>query len=65
MTTCEDGPLLLRGSFALLTQDGQAIDPGRATVALCRCGRSATRPFCDGSHKVTGFRAPGGLERSA
>ncbi|WP_184547164.1 CDGSH iron-sulfur domain-containing protein [Streptosporangium becharense] len=65
VTTCEDGPLLLRGPFTLLAQDGQAIDPGRATVALCRCGRSSTKPFCDGSHKATGFRAPGGPERSA
>ncbi|MGC5015169.1 CDGSH iron-sulfur domain-containing protein [Streptosporangium sp. DT93] len=58
MTACEDGPLLLRGPFELLTQDGRTIDPGRATVALCRCGRSASKPFCDGSHKATGFRAP-------
>ncbi|MFI6511640.1 CDGSH iron-sulfur domain-containing protein [Streptosporangium sp. NPDC050855] len=59
MTTCEDGPLLVRGPFELLTQDGRTIDPGRATVALCRCGRSAAKPFCDGSHKAIGFRAPG------
>jgi CDGSH-type Zn-finger protein len=59
VTTCEDGPLLVRGPFELLTQDGRTIDPGRATVALCRCGRSAAKPFCDGSHKAIGFRAPG------
>ncbi|GAA3815723.1 hypothetical protein GCM10022226_40610 [Sphaerisporangium flaviroseum] len=60
VTPCEDGPLLVRGPFALTTQDGRAIDPGRATVALCRCGRSSVKPFCDGSHKATGFRAPSG-----
>jgi CDGSH-type Zn-finger protein len=54
---CEDGPLLLRGEFTLLTQDGEEVDPGRRTVALCRCGRSAIKPFCDGTHKVIGFRA--------
>jgi CDGSH-type Zn-finger protein len=58
VTPCEDGPLLLRGDFTLMTQDGEVIDPGRRTVALCRCGRSAIKPFCDGTHKVVGFQAP-------
>ncbi|WP_182887314.1 CDGSH iron-sulfur domain-containing protein [Microbispora sp. H10885] len=57
VTPCEDGPLLVRGPFTLTTQDGRRIDPGRATVALCRCGRSSAKPFCDGSHKAVGFRA--------
>lgn len=57
VTLCEDGPLLLRGAFTLVTQEGRSIDPGRATVALCRCGLSSTKPFCDGSHKVAGFQA--------
>ncbi|WP_260615316.1 CDGSH iron-sulfur domain-containing protein [Microbispora sp. KK1-11] len=57
VTPCEDGPLLVRGPFTLVTQDGRRIDPGRTTVALCRCGRSSTKPFCDGSHKAGGFRA--------
>ncbi|MFC4047558.1 CDGSH iron-sulfur domain-containing protein [Dactylosporangium siamense] len=58
VTVCEDGPLLLRGPFTLRTQDGAVVDPGRATVALCRCGRSAIKPFCDGTHKAVGFQAP-------
>jgi len=58
ITPCEDGPLLVRGNFTLTTQDGEIIDPGRRTVALCRCGRSAIKPFCDGTHKVVGFQAP-------
>ncbi|GAA1534463.1 hypothetical protein GCM10009827_060740 [Dactylosporangium maewongense] len=58
VTVCEDGPLLVRGQFTLLTQDGEVVDPGRATVALCRCGRSTIKPFCDGTHKVIGFQAP-------
>ncbi|MBB4679977.1 CDGSH iron-sulfur domain-containing protein [Crossiella cryophila] len=60
ITPCADGPLLVRGAVELRTQDGELIDPGRATIALCRCGRSAIKPFCDGSHKVAGFRAPSG-----
>ena len=53
----ENGPLLIRGDFTLVTPDGEVIDPGRGTVALCRCGRSAIKPFCDGTHKAVGFRA--------
>lgn len=59
---CADGPLLVRGDFVLHTQDGIAIDARRATVALCRCGMSAIRPFCDGTHKVVGFQAASGRE---
>jgi CDGSH-type Zn-finger protein len=58
----EDGPLIVRGDFALADQDGQPIPAGRRTVALCRCGRSAIKPFCDGSHTRTNFRAPGGAQ---
>jgi CDGSH-type Zn-finger protein len=53
---CPNGPLLLRGDFELVDADGRAIDQGRRTVALCRCGMSAIKPFCDGTHKATGFR---------
>ena len=58
ITTYEDGPLIVRGEFAVLTQDGETIDPGRRTVALCRCGLSSRKPFCDGTHKAAKFRAP-------
>jgi CDGSH-type Zn-finger protein len=57
VTPYEDGPLLLRGDFAIVTTDGQPIEARRGTVALCRCGKSAIKPFCDGTHKVVGFRA--------
>lgn len=62
ITACEDGPLLVRGDFALRGQDGEPIATRRGTVALCRCGKSAIRPFCDGTHKLIGFRAPSGRE---
>ena len=58
----EDGPLIVRGDFVITDQDGRPIPAGRGTVALCRCGRSAIKPFCDGSHTRTGFRAPGGAQ---
>jgi CDGSH-type Zn-finger protein len=59
VTLYEDGPLLLRGDFVIQGQDGEPIDPGRATVALCRCGKSGLKPFCDGTHKLVNFSAPG------
>ncbi|OZB76819.1 MAG: hypothetical protein B7X41_21550 [Microbacterium sp. 14-71-5] len=37
--------------------DGTPIPRRRRTVALCRCGLSAIKPFCDGTHKAAGFRA--------
>ena len=62
VTLYENGPLILRGRFVITAQDGQLIPAGRRTVALCRCGRSGLKPFCDGSHELTGFRAPGRAE---
>jgi CDGSH-type Zn-finger protein len=52
----------VRGDFRLTDQDGNEIDPGRETIALCRCGKSRMRPFCDGTHKLVDFRAPSGRE---
>jgi CDGSH-type Zn-finger protein len=52
----DDGPLLVTGAFQL--QDGSGAemskDEGRP-IALCRCGQSEDKPFCDGSHKTCGF----------
>ena len=53
-----DGPYLVHGPFVLRDQTGAEIDAGRQVIALCRCGKSRIRPFCDGSHHVTHFRAP-------
>jgi CDGSH-type Zn-finger protein len=61
----ENGPLLIRGDFTLVTPDGEVIDPGRGTVALCRCGKSASKPFCDGTHKAIGFRAGAGRDTAS
>jgi CDGSH-type Zn-finger protein len=57
ITPYRDGPLIVRGNFRLVDQDGAEIDPGRKTIALCRCGKSGIKPFCDGSHKRSGFSA--------
>jgi CDGSH-type Zn-finger protein len=58
ITPYEDGPLLVRGPFTLVDQNGKPIEVSRRTVALCRCGRSRIKPFCDGMHKLSGFKAP-------
>jgi CDGSH-type Zn-finger protein len=62
ITPYRDGPLIVRGPFVLADQDGNDIAVGRQTVALCRCGKSRIRPFCDGTHKTIRFSAPSGAE---
>jgi CDGSH-type Zn-finger protein len=48
----DNGPLKVSGEFALKDGKGRPFDlAGRESVALCRCGRSGNKPFCDGSHK--------------
>jgi CDGSH-type Zn-finger protein len=53
----DDGPLLVRGGIPVVAADGEPYET-RNRVTLCRCGRSAKKPFCDGTHKRTGFRDP-------
>jgi CDGSH-type Zn-finger protein len=62
ITPYRDGPLVVRGPVRLVDQDGREIEAERSTIALCRCGRSRLRPFCDGSHKLTRFSAPSAAE---
>ena len=57
ITPYRDGPLLVRGPFKLLDQDGNEVELHRRTIALCRCGRSRIKPFCDGTHKAIRFKA--------
>jgi CDGSH-type Zn-finger protein len=63
ITPYRDGPLIVRGPFVLADQDGNEIAVGRRTVALCRCGKSRIRPFCDGTHKLVRFSAPSAAEQ--
>ena len=50
-----DGPLWVRGGIPVESADGTTYEV-RNRVTLCRCGRSSNKPFCDGTHKVVGFR---------
>lgn len=51
----ENGPLLISGSVRVLDADGELLYEGER-AALCRCGGSSNKPFCDGTHKKNGFR---------
>jgi CDGSH-type Zn-finger protein len=51
----KNGPILVSGKVKITGVDGQEIVLEKDTFALCRCGESANKPFCDGSHKSCGF----------
>jgi len=53
----ESGPYLIRGKITLTDADGNPYTVAGENVALCRCGGSQTKPFCDGSHRTNGFLA--------
>jgi CDGSH-type Zn-finger protein len=55
----ENGPYLVTGPVTLTDADGNVYEQpeGKVGLALCRCGRSATKPFCDKTHRVIGFDA--------
>lgn len=63
-----DGPLVIevpeshevsQPSFRVIDHEGAefSLPTGKRAVALCRCGQSAKKPFCDGSHRAAGFQA--------
>jgi CDGSH-type Zn-finger protein len=55
----DHGPLVVEGPVTIIDAEGKAftIDGTKPAVALCRCGQSGRRPFCDGTHKTCGFQA--------
>lgn len=56
ITPAADGPLMLDGPLEIRNATGELIFRGQKT-ALCRCGASGNKPFCDGSHMGIGFTA--------
>jgi len=65
ITPRTNGPLVVEGPVRILRPDGTPIPVPPAkdgspaqVVKLCRCGGSATKPFCDGTHKRIGFMDP-------
>ena len=56
ITVRNNGPLRVEGDFEIVDPEGRTFGlGGRTAVSLCRCGHSADKPFCDGSHKTSGF----------
>jgi CDGSH-type Zn-finger protein len=52
----DDGPYKVTGPVRLIDADGEVFDvPAGRPIALCRCGQSHDKPFCDASHKESGF----------
>jgi CDGSH-type Zn-finger protein len=56
-----NGPYRVKGPITLIDADGNEYDlepkTKNGTIALCRCGGSTTKPFCDGTHSEVGFTA--------
>lgn len=52
-----NGPLVIEGPFTLADSQGNlfSLKTDKPGIALCRCGQSASKPFCDGTHKTCGF----------
>jgi CDGSH-type Zn-finger protein len=57
----ESGPFLVKGLQKLTDAQDQPIEMAKDVIALCRCGASKNKPFCDGTHKDIGFN--GAMER--
>lgn len=55
----DNGPLVVQGPVKIIDADGNefTINPDKPAVALCRCGQTSKRPFCDGAHNACGFAA--------
>jgi CDGSH-type Zn-finger protein len=55
----ENGPLLVAAAQVRIVDhlgNEYPLPPGKENIALCRCGQSQSKPFCDGSHKSCGFQ---------
>lgn len=56
ITPQSNGPIRIEGEFEICDPAGQNFGlAGRSVISLCRCGHSANKPFCDGSHNRMGF----------
>ena len=53
----KNGPILIHTEGPVAFKSGASTEEKTTPVALCRCGQSATKPFCDGAHRDAGFEA--------
>lgn len=60
LTIKPDGPIILSGPVEIVDPQGNRHEvPAGKVVALCRCGQSGSKPWCDGTHRACGFTANG------
>jgi len=57
ITPQNDGPYHVQGPFKIVTEGGRTIPVDGNETWLCRCGQSANKPFCDGTHRKVGFKS--------
>lgn len=58
VTLKKNGPIRLEGDFEVYDANGNLLDlNGKTAIALCRCGESAKKPFCDGAHNQCNFQS--------
>ena len=57
ITPTDNGPYLIQGKVMLLDAEGNRFEKDGDAIALCRCGHSGTKPFCDGTHERVDFAA--------
>ena len=55
LTIVENGPIILDTKDAVSIKAGESADEKEGPLFLCRCGKSGTKPFCDGTHRKVGF----------
>lgn len=53
----KNGPLIVEGEVDVFDTEGNKLTSNKPRLALCRCGASSNKPFCDGTHSVIGFLA--------
>lgn len=53
----KNGPYIVEGAVDLFDVEGNKINVDKPRLALCRCGASSNKPFCDGTHSAIGFQA--------
>jgi len=57
ITPRHNGPYRIEGDFEIVDPEGKVFGlGGRTAISLCRCGHSANKPFCDGTHNKIGFQ---------
>jgi CDGSH-type Zn-finger protein len=60
ITIVENGPIIFKTDGQVSLRMGAKSESKSGSVALCRCGHSSTKPFCDGAHREAEFKATGG-----